>query len=206
MGGGPGVRNQDAAVRPGAPQEALRALRFASDFQHRYGHVVPAFAGHLRGQYRLADGAVGVDPRVDETFRGRCRLQVREGGADARRAVEPVQHDWQDGAPVAPDAVGKDAVVVGVDRVRFREDQVHSYCSRPVQPVQQRGVDRAPPGPASQGVDAGVIDRHDQNGGVGGAAGRRYGAVIENLVETAKAVQRAQNRSQYRQRYRQPQP
>ncbi|KAG1531643.1 hypothetical protein G6F50_016586 [Rhizopus delemar] len=106
---------------------------------------------------------------------------------------------------VAPDAVRKDPVVVGVDGIAFREDQVQPDSARALQAVKQRRVDRAPPWPAPQRIDAGVIDGDDQDVRVGGAARQRRNAVVEDLIDPAQSVERTQHGRQHRQHYRQPQ-
>ncbi|KAG0774118.1 hypothetical protein G6F22_014321 [Rhizopus arrhizus] len=124
-----------------------------------------------------------------------------DGGGDRRRIRETVQHDGQDRMTVAPDAVRKDPVVVGVDGIAFREDQVQPDSARALQAVKQRRVDRAPPWPAPQRIDAGVIDGDDQDVRVGGAARQRRNAVVEDLIDPAQSVERTQHGRQHRQHY-----
>ena len=122
------------------------------------------------------------------------------------RIVQAVQDNRQHRPAIALDALGKQQVVVGIDRVAFREDQIQSNRPGALKTVQQRGMDRPPPGPSPQRFDAGVINGDDQNIRVSRAAAHGDGAVVQNLIDPAQAIQQAQQGRQRRQYHRQPQP
>ncbi|MOA59005.1 hypothetical protein D3C78_1835210 [compost metagenome] len=58
----------------------------------------------------------------------------------------------------------------------------------------------------AQRLDAVVVDRDDQDVGIGVAPTQRQGAVIKDLIEAPQAVERAQDGGKHRQNHRQPQP
>lgn len=192
MRGGACVGDQDAAVRPGAPQQVVAQRRLSADIEHAQGEVTPVLAGKADSQHRRSQHAVGIHAGVDEAAAGRGLRQDGNGRADGRRIDQSIEHHGQHGVAVAPDAVGQDGVVARVDGVGFGKDQVQPDRTRALQAIQQRRVHGAAPRPASQRFDAGVVDGHDQDVRRHVASGQGDGPIIENLVDPPQAVERTQ--------------
>jgi hypothetical protein len=105
------------------------------------------------------------------TQAGRGGRDLGDGSLDALRERErrfalrgrQVEHEWQDGAPVALDAAGERRV--GGARARLREGEVdaHGLCPALREDVEQAGVHVARPRPSAEPGETVVVDAYDDD-------------------------------------------